>query len=102
MNSAISTASPSVPIISVTPHSPAGIGIPPLNKQYAVLGLSIHFLFYFRQFSSLTWIIVYFLSLEDNLKQLHDIVEAVQHMKDVNISAFSMSSQVILNNVFQL
>lgn len=47
MNSAISAASPSVPIISVTPHSPAGIGITPLNKQYAVLGLIIQFFVFF-------------------------------------------------------
>ncbi|KAK7579648.1 hypothetical protein V9T40_000277 [Parthenolecanium corni] len=69
MNSAISTVSPSVPTISVTPHSPGGIGISSFNKQYAVL--------------------------EDNLKQLHDIVEAVQHMKDANISALSVSSQML-------
>lgn len=31
---------------------------------------------------------------EENLKQLHDIVKVVQHMKDANVGALSVNSQV--------
>lgn len=38
MDTSVSAVSPQVPIISVTPHSPAGISINNVNKQYSVLG----------------------------------------------------------------
>ncbi|XP_065202278.1 rho guanine nucleotide exchange factor 18 isoform X2 [Planococcus citri] len=69
MNTAISPMNTSVPTISVTPHTSATISITPVNKQYSVL--------------------------EENLKQLHDIVEVVQHMKDVNVGALSVNSQIL-------
>ncbi|XKL68452.1 hypothetical protein PGB90_003943 [Kerria lacca] len=60
---------PSVPTISVTPHSSSGIGVSTVNKQYSIL--------------------------EENLKQLHEIVEAVQHMKDSNFNTLSVSNQIV-------
>lgn len=38
----------------------------------------------------------YICFVEENLKQLHDIVEAVQHMKDANVGALSVNTQVFM------
>lgn len=47
MNSVISTMNPSVPTISVTPHSSSGIGVSTVNKQYSILGKYFNLLYYY-------------------------------------------------------